>query len=77
MAEVSSRHLSYVETGRSIPSRELILHLAELLKVPLRDPYPALVKDRYWNVIAPEAASCSSPGGRRPPVLPPDWAAAG
>jgi hypothetical protein len=84
--------LSYVETGRSIPSRELVLHLAELLEVPLRErnglllaagyapvfssrtledessgmpfvrgavsrllsshePYPALVKDRYWNVI--------------------------
>jgi transcriptional regulator with XRE-family HTH domain len=36
-AEVSPRHLSFVETGRSRPSRELVLHLAEHLDVPLRD----------------------------------------
>jgi transcriptional regulator with XRE-family HTH domain len=36
-AEVSARHLSFVETGRSRPSRELVLHLAEHLDVPLRD----------------------------------------
>ncbi|HEY9379280.1 MAG TPA: helix-turn-helix transcriptional regulator, partial [Jiangellaceae bacterium] len=35
-AEVSARHLSFVETGRSRPSRELVLHLAEHLDVPLR-----------------------------------------
>ena len=92
LAQVSTRHLSYVETGRSVPSRELVLHLAELLEVPLRErnalllaagyapvfsartleddssgmpfvrgavarllashePYPALVIDRYWNVV--------------------------
>lgn len=37
LAEVSARHLSFVETGRSKPSRELILHLAHYLDVPLRD----------------------------------------
>jgi transcriptional regulator with XRE-family HTH domain len=36
-AGVSSRHLSFVETGRSKPSREMVLHLAEHLDVPLRD----------------------------------------
>ena len=36
-AEVSTRHLSYVETGRSTPSRELVLHLARHLDVPLRE----------------------------------------
>lgn len=36
-AGVSSRHLSFVETGRSKPSRELVLHLAEELDVPLRE----------------------------------------
>ena len=36
-AGVSSRHLSFVETGRSRPSREMVLHLAEHLDVPLRD----------------------------------------
>src|SRR4051794_34877738 len=36
-ADVSARHLSFVETGRSKPSREMVLHLAEHLDVPLRD----------------------------------------
>jgi transcriptional regulator with XRE-family HTH domain len=36
-ADVSPRHLSFVETGRSKPSREMVLHLAEHLDVPLRD----------------------------------------
>ena len=35
-AEVSTRHLSFLETGRAKPSREMILHLAEQLDVPLR-----------------------------------------
>src|SRR4051812_43849149 len=90
-AGVSARHLSFLETGRSRPSRELVLHLAEHLDVPLRDrntllvsagfaptyretpleeapmtpvrhaldallrshePYPAVVVDRTWNVVA-------------------------
>jgi transcriptional regulator with XRE-family HTH domain len=36
-AEVSSRHLSYVETGRAQPSRAMVLRLAERLDVPLRE----------------------------------------
>lgn len=36
-ADSSTRHLSYLETGRSQPSRAMILHLAETLEVPLRD----------------------------------------
>jgi len=90
-AGVSTRHLSFVETGRAKPSREMVLHLAEQLDVPLRarnvlllsagyapayaeralddpalggarraidlvlaghQPYPALVFDRHWNVLA-------------------------
>jgi transcriptional regulator with XRE-family HTH domain len=89
-AEVSTRHLSFVETGRASPSRELVLHLAEQLDVPLRErnylllaagyapvyqqsaldspymnsvrealreilvahePNPAVVVDRYWNIV--------------------------
>lgn len=34
---VSARHLSFVETGRANPSRQLVLHLAAHLDVPLRD----------------------------------------
>lgn len=36
-ADISSRHLSFLETGRSRPSRDMVLHLAERLDVPLRD----------------------------------------
>jgi len=92
---VSTRHLSFVETGRAKPSREMVLHLAEQLDVPLRarnvlllsagyapayseralddpalagarraidlvlaghEPFPALVFDRHWNVIATNGA---------------------
>src|SRR5258706_6280193 len=36
-AEISARHLSFVETGRAAPSRDMVLKLAERLEVPLRD----------------------------------------
>jgi len=36
-AEISTRHLSFVETGRAAPSRDMILTLSEALKIPLRD----------------------------------------
>lgn len=35
-ADVSTRHLSFLETGRSKPSRDMVLHLSEELDVPLR-----------------------------------------
>src|SRR3954452_5939541 len=95
-ASVSSRHLSFVETGRSKPSRDLVLHLAEHLEVPLRErnalllaagyapvfgerslddeamgpvkealdtvlaghePYPAIIVDRAWNLVAASQAA--------------------
>jgi transcriptional regulator with XRE-family HTH domain len=34
---ISARHLSFVETGRAKPSREMVLHLAERLEIPLRE----------------------------------------
>lgn len=94
-AEVSTRHVSFLETGRSRPSREMVLHLAEYLDVPLRErnallvaagfapafderplddpeltparealdlvlsghePYPAVVVDRRWNLVAANSA---------------------
>jgi transcriptional regulator with XRE-family HTH domain len=94
-AGVSARHLSFVETGRSRPSVEMVLHLAEQLEVPLRDrnqlllaagyaplygqrgleeaemgpvrealeavlrghePYPAVVVDRHWGMVAANRA---------------------
>jgi transcriptional regulator with XRE-family HTH domain len=36
-ADISTRHLSYVENGRASPSREMLMHLAERLDVPLRE----------------------------------------
>jgi transcriptional regulator with XRE-family HTH domain len=94
-AGVSARHLSFVETGRSKPSPEMVLLLAEQLEVPVRernqlllaaghapaipehsitdpelapvrealdliltghDPYPAVVVDRGWNLVAANSA---------------------
>jgi transcriptional regulator with XRE-family HTH domain len=75
---VSQRHISFVESGRSVPSRELLLSLAKTLGVPLREqnapemavvtrvidlmlrqhePHPAIVMDRYWNVLKTNEAS--------------------
>jgi transcriptional regulator with XRE-family HTH domain len=42
-AEISARHLSFVETGRAAPSRDMVLRLAERLKVPLRERNVLLV----------------------------------
>lgn len=36
-AEVSTRHVSFIETGRAKPSRDMVLLLARVLDVPLRD----------------------------------------
>jgi transcriptional regulator with XRE-family HTH domain len=36
-AEVSTRHLSFLETGRARPSREMVLRLAERMDIPLRE----------------------------------------
>lgn len=97
-ASVSARHLSFVETGRSKPSRELLLHLAEHLDVPLRErnawllaagyapmyrehtldeptmrpvraaldkiltghqPFPAVIVDRRWDLVAANDAALS------------------
>jgi transcriptional regulator with XRE-family HTH domain len=109
-AGVSSRHLSFLETGRSRPSREMLLHLAEHLEVPLRDrnalllaagyapaygesaldapeldvvrdaldllleahsPYPALVVDRRWDLVAANASAAILLEGVSPALLGP------
>ncbi len=46
-AGVSARHLSFVETGRSKPSAEMVLHLAEQLEVPLRERNQLLLAAGY------------------------------
>jgi transcriptional regulator with XRE-family HTH domain len=65
-AEVSSRHLSFVETGRSKPSSELILRLAERLEVPLRERNHLLLAGGYApaysesKLDAPEMSAVTS-----------------
>ena len=50
-AAVSSRHLSFVETGRARPSRELLLHLADQLEIPLRERNVLLLAAGYAPVF--------------------------
>ena len=46
-AEVSTRHLSFVETGRSQPSRDMVVRLSEHLEVPLRERNHLLLAAGY------------------------------
>jgi transcriptional regulator with XRE-family HTH domain len=46
-AGISARHLSFLETGRSRPSAEMVLHLAETLEVPLRERNGLLLAAGY------------------------------
>ncbi|NYH16267.1 helix-turn-helix domain-containing protein [Paraburkholderia bryophila] len=89
-AGVSQRHISFIESGRSVPSRQMLMDIAQTLDIPLRErntlllaagyapmysdnawnaqemhgvtkaldrmlrqhePFPAIVMDRYWNVL--------------------------
>lgn len=95
-AGISQRHLSFIESGRSVPSRHALTSIVQSLDVPLRernavflaagyapvyseaawdakemqgitraldrmlrqhDPFPAIVMDRYWNVLTTNASS--------------------
>jgi transcriptional regulator with XRE-family HTH domain len=51
-AEISTKHLSFLETGRAQPSREMILHLAERLDVPLRERNVLLMAGGYAPIFA-------------------------
>jgi transcriptional regulator with XRE-family HTH domain len=51
-AEISTRHLSFVETGRAKPSREMILLLAENLEIPLRERNKILIVGGYAPVFS-------------------------
>lgn len=46
-AQISQRHLSFLESGRSRPSREMIMHLTERLAVPLRERNAIMVAAGY------------------------------
>jgi transcriptional regulator with XRE-family HTH domain len=54
-AEVSARHVSFLETGRARPSREMLLRLAERLEIPLRERNALLVAGGFAPVF-PERA---------------------
>jgi transcriptional regulator with XRE-family HTH domain len=93
---ISQRQISFIESGRSVPSRSTLIGIAQALEVPLRErnalllaagyaplysdaawnsdemkslnralermlaqhePYPAIVMDRYWNVLLANGAA--------------------
>ena len=54
-AEVSQRHLSFLESGRSAPSRDIILRLAERLALPLRERNQLLIAAGYAPVFQARA----------------------
>jgi len=109
-ADISARHLSFVETGRSRPTPGMILRLSEQLDVPLRErnalllaggyapaypehsldepelmrlravlrqiltghqPYPALVVNRWWEMLDGNAAIQVLTDGCDPALLTP------
>lgn len=109
-AEVSARHLSFIETGRSRPTSEMIIRLAQQLDVPLRErnvlllsggyapaypanglgdtpmsavheaiehvlrahePFPAVVIDARWELVAANDAVALLTEGADPALLEP------
>jgi transcriptional regulator with XRE-family HTH domain len=60
--EISARHLSFVETGRSKPSREVVLRLADTLDVPLRERNALLLSAGYAPVFAEHPYESASMG---------------
>ena len=109
-ADISTRHLSFVETGRSRPTPEMIVRLTEQLEVPLRErnqlllaggyapaypqhdldgpelasvrsaltqvlrghePYPAVVINRWWDLVEGNAAIAVLVAGCAPHLLEP------
>jgi transcriptional regulator with XRE-family HTH domain len=59
-ADISTKHLSFLETGRSRPSREMLLHLAELLGIPLRERN-ALLQAGGFAAVYPQHALSDPP----------------
>ena len=64
-AGTAPRHLSFVETGRSTPGRELVLRLAEALEVPLRSRNELLVAAGYAPIYLDSALSAPAMDGVR------------
>jgi transcriptional regulator with XRE-family HTH domain len=51
-ADISARHVSFLETGRSVPSRAMLLRLAERLDIPLRERNALLLSAGYAPLYA-------------------------
>ena len=51
-AETTARHVSFIETGRSQPSRAMVLRLARVLDVPIRERNQLLLAAGYAPVYA-------------------------
>jgi transcriptional regulator with XRE-family HTH domain len=64
-AGVSARHLSFLETGRSRPSREMVLHLSEQLDVPLRDRNQLLLAAGFAPAYTEQALDAPDMGAVR------------
>jgi transcriptional regulator with XRE-family HTH domain len=68
-ADVSSKHVSFLETGRNRPSREMILRLTQAMDVPLRDRNALLnaasFAPAYRDARAPSTRPLSSRRRRR------------
>jgi transcriptional regulator with XRE-family HTH domain len=69
-ADISTRHLSFIETGRAQPSREMVLHLAERLDVPLRERNVLLTAAGFAPVFEARALDDPTLGAARQAV---DW----
>jgi len=67
-AEISQRHLSFLESGRSSPSRDMLLHLAEHLAVPLRERNALLVAAGFAPVYGERALDDPALGATRAAV---------
>ena len=66
-ADISTRHVSFLETGRSLPSRSMVIHLAERLDIPLRERNGLLVAAGYARSIPNTAWTirpCAPPARR-------------
>ena len=62
-ADLSTRHLSFVETGRANPNREMVLRLADRLDVPLRERNAFLVAAGYAPMFPREPPGQPGAGG--------------
>jgi len=66
-AGISPKHLSFVESGRARPSRDMLLHLAERLDVPLRERNALLLSGGFAPMFGEHPRSiriwqaCGSP----------------